>query len=205
MRFPRRALALGTVALLAVPLAACGSSDHAAPTTVPLSVTPSASASAAAPAVPAGVPTQLPPAPSGAARTQESANAFATYVAMLDYRVIYTRDASPLFALVPPGSRCSACEKVRQAMSDAQQKVFGVPQRDPKILGVVPRSTKGDEYVVGVAFETAPVKVLDASGKGLGTLKAYPDNFTEVHMKWDDASAGWRLLDFQAQIGDDAS
>lgn len=200
----RTVLAPGLIALALVgTLSACGSTDQADPATVPLSASPTMSTPSATPlAVPSGVPTELPSAPASQEKSQKSANAFATYVALLDYRVVYTRDVAPLLALVAPGQRCPGCEKAAQEVKHSKQQVFAVPSHPPTVLGAVPTSSNGDEYVVGVAFKAAPAKVMDASGKVLGTMKGYPNNYVEVHMKWDDAAATWRLEDFNAQIGE---
>lgn len=186
-------------------LGACGSSgqvETSDPASVgPASVSPSGTASASATtAVPTAVPTQLPPAPSAQAKTQQSANAFATYVALLDYRIVYTRDVAPLLALVAPGTRCKECEKAKRDVQSGDP-LYAVPAGEPKILDTAPRSSHGDEYVVGVAYETPAAKVLAPSGKVVGDLEGYPNNYTEVRMTWDEAAATWRLLDYHVQKG----
>jgi hypothetical protein len=195
----RSTAVFGSLAALVLSVGACGSANEAV--SEPLSATPStATPSAVGPSVPAGVPTELPPAPSAQAKTQESANQFATYVALLDYRAVYTRDVAPLLGLVAPGDRCTECEHAQREVEQAHP-LFAVPAGEPKVLSAVPTSRHGDEYVVGVAYRTPAAKVVDASGEVVGDLQPYPHNYTEVRLRWDEAADVWHLLDYHVQKG----
>lgn len=197
MRFARPTLAIAAATLLAASLMACGSSNEASPGTVPLSVTPTPST----PTIP--VPTAVativstPPAMS---RTQESANAFAMYVAKMQWQAQMDRSMDTFNALLAPGAACPGCKELEDAIAGLTKSHYFITLDGPlEMRAPVPTSAKGDDYVVGVAYGYPAGKILDDTGRFLHRLAPQPDLYTTVSMTWDASASTWRLTDIKDQ------